>query len=126
MKVRQQQGTLCWELTLEITGGALKPAKCYWYLIDFQWKNGEWSYKITDNLECNILGDKGTCHILLSLSVEEAKQIMGVWQNLTGDNTRQIDEIIEKHENMINNLRSSEIARKIMWKGFIGVLWSSI
>ena len=27
---------------------------------------------------------------------------------------------------MINNLRSSEIAHKIIWKGFIGVLWSSI
>ena len=27
---------------------------------------------------------------------------------------------------MINNLRSPEIAQKIAWKGFIGVLWLSI
>ena len=58
VKVRQQQGTLCWEKTLEITGGALKPSKCYWYLIDFQWQKGEWEYKITANSECTILGDK--------------------------------------------------------------------
>ena len=51
---------------------------------------------------------------------------MGVWQDLTGDNTKQIDSIIEKHENMINTLRASDMARKIVWKGFIGVLWSSI
>jgi hypothetical protein len=23
----------------------LVPEKTFWYLIDFQWKNGEWSYK---------------------------------------------------------------------------------
>ena len=27
---------------------------------------------------------------------------------------------------MINNLRAWEIAQNIVWKGFIGVLWSSI
>ena len=32
---KQQQAMLCWEKTLEITGGALKPSKCYWYLVDF-------------------------------------------------------------------------------------------
>ena len=51
---------------------------------------------------------------------------MGVWQDLTGDNTTQIDAIIDKHSKMINKLRSSDMARKIVWKGFIGVLWSSI
>ena len=43
-KDRKQQSTLC-KKTLEIIGGALKPAQWYWYLIDFQWKNGEWSCK---------------------------------------------------------------------------------
>ena len=51
---------------------------------------------------------------------------MGVWKNLTGDNTCQINEIIEKHESMINRLKSSELARKIVRKGFIGAIWSSI
>ena len=46
---------------------------------------------------------------------------MGVWQDLTGDNTKHTDAIIEKHETMINNLRVSDMARKIAWKGFICV-----
>ena len=45
---------------------------------------------------------------------------------MTGNNTRQLYEIIEKHETMINNVTSSKIAQKIAWKWFIGVLWSSI
>ena len=46
--------------------------------------------------------------------------------NLTGDNTKQIDKIIEKHQAMINKIKSSEIRMKIVWKGFIEVVWSSI
>ena len=34
---KQQQVMLCWKKKLEITGGVLKPSKCYWYLVDFFW-----------------------------------------------------------------------------------------
>ena len=65
-----------------------------------------------------------TGHNILSLPVDKAEIIMGVWQDLTGDNTKQINAIIDKHSKMINKLRASDMARKIVWKGFIGVIWS--
>jgi hypothetical protein len=34
-----------WEGGLKATGGALVPEKTYWYLIDFTWAAGQWSYK---------------------------------------------------------------------------------
>jgi hypothetical protein len=34
-----------WEGGLKATGGALVPEKTYWYLIDFTWTAGQWSYK---------------------------------------------------------------------------------
>ena len=49
---------------------------------------------------------------------------MRVWQNFTSENTKQIDEIIEKREIMLNKLKSLELARKVVRKGFIKVLWS--
>ena len=67
---KQQQGMLCWEKILEITGGALKPSKCYWYLVDFIWKQGEWLYRLTGNQRCRIVGDNGAGHIIHSLPVE--------------------------------------------------------
>jgi len=33
-----------WNNGLQVTGGALVPAKFFWYAIDFRWKNGCWSY----------------------------------------------------------------------------------
>ena len=87
-------------------------------------ENGVIKLQITWNTI--FLGDKCTDHIILSLPVKNPKQIMGLWHNLTENNTRQIHEITEKHKKIINNIKLSEIAQNIAWKGFIGVLWSSI
>ena len=66
---KQQQGMECWERTLEVTGGALKAAKCYWYLVNFAWKDGEWFYKQTENHSCKIAGDENQGYSILSLPV---------------------------------------------------------
>ncbi len=60
-----------------MTGGALKPSKCYWYLVDFQWDKGEWHDKNTANTKCYIKGDNKSGHNILSLPVEKAEKIMG-------------------------------------------------
>ena len=33
-----------WSTLLNATGGALKPEKCFWYMLDYTCKDGEWSY----------------------------------------------------------------------------------
>ena len=33
-----------WSPLLNATGGALKPEKCFWYMLDYTCKDGEWSY----------------------------------------------------------------------------------
>ena len=39
-----------WCNALWITGGCLRPDKCWWYLIQFEWlPNGKWRYSTTDN-----------------------------------------------------------------------------
>ena len=29
---------------IKATGGDVRPNKCWWYLIDFSWKDGKWQY----------------------------------------------------------------------------------
>ena len=84
--------------------GSLKAAKCYWYLVDFAWKDGEWFYKQTENHSCTIAGDDKQGYRILSLPANEPRKIMGVWQNLTGDNSRQIEEMIAAHSEMIQRV----------------------
>jgi hypothetical protein len=33
-----------WSTLLNAMGGALKPQKCFWYMLDYRCKDGEWSY----------------------------------------------------------------------------------
>jgi len=47
-----QKAVTHWEGLLQATGGALVPEKCFWYLIDFEFNNGKWTYK-----QCNQVPD---------------------------------------------------------------------
>ena len=33
-----------WDELMEVTGAAIAPDKCWWYLVDFIWQGGQWSY----------------------------------------------------------------------------------
>ena len=126
IRVRQQQSLTSWENVLQFTGGALKAPKCYWYLIDFKWEQGIWSYADTANTICKIRGDDGRGYEIRSLPITEANKTMGVWQEMTGDNTQQVNKLIETHTPAIRRICNSDISRKIAWKGFVGAIWSSL
>jgi len=50
---KHMQGSMNnWEGLLPATGGALIPDKCFWYLLDFEYKNGQWKYLS----QCNLPG----------------------------------------------------------------------
>ena len=49
---------------------------------------------------------------------------MGVWQNLSGDNNKQIEETIKKHVDKIRKIQTSSLETKVVWKGMIGVIWA--
>ena len=34
-----------WDNLMEVNGAAIAPDKCWWYLIDFTWSSGQWSYR---------------------------------------------------------------------------------
>ncbi len=42
LMMQAQQEVSQWSLLLNATGGALKPKKCFWYLLDYTCEDGEW------------------------------------------------------------------------------------
>ena len=46
-----QDSLYVWGDLLLCTGGALKPEKCFWYLVDYECDEGEWKYKATVDWE---------------------------------------------------------------------------
>jgi len=40
-----QKAVTYWEGLLQVTGRALVPEKCFWYLVDLECANNKWTYK---------------------------------------------------------------------------------
>ena len=47
MYLVMQNSLYVWSDLLLCTGGALKPEKCFWYLVDYECEEGEWKYTAT-------------------------------------------------------------------------------
>lgn len=43
--IQQQQVVDTWEGSLNATGGALRPDKLYWYMLDYKHSGNQWKYK---------------------------------------------------------------------------------
>jgi len=69
-----------WQGLLRATGGALVPAKCFWYLIDFQWSNSKWVYQSATQFpgEVNIYDDSLHRVPIPRLEPFEARRTLGV------------------------------------------------
>ena len=40
-----------WEGRTRVTGGALKPSKCFWKMVRFEWREGRFFYEKRDKEE---------------------------------------------------------------------------
>jgi len=80
--VRQsmQQSVDNWAGLLQATGGALVPNKCFWYLLDFQWKHGQWRYLTTQQHpgELKVSDEHQNCIQIPRLETHEACRTLGV------------------------------------------------
>jgi hypothetical protein len=82
---------------LNVTGGALNPSKCYWYMIAYKYHEGQW---VNDdkpplgNLKIP-LPDRMKVEIAC-LPVTEARKMLGVWSSPDGNDTTHLQEVVVK------------------------------
>jgi len=78
---KHMQGSVStWEGLLCATKGALVPEKCFWYLIDFEHRNGKWDYLPMTRLPGTLFVHSATgTHMIIScLKLSEARCTLGV------------------------------------------------
>ena len=83
-----------WGSLMEVTGGAVRTDKSWWYLIDYVWKRGKWI--ATDpqlNIDLVATNKNGERIALSHLRSDEAAQMLGVWLAPNGDNKKIIKEL---------------------------------
>ena len=69
-----------WDHLMEVTGAAIAPDKCWWYLIEFQWKQGK--SKMVDasgEFELQVRNKHKTIETLKALPCHVAKEMLGIF-----------------------------------------------
>jgi hypothetical protein len=75
-----------WSCLLNATGGALKPEKCFWYLLDYECFEGEWTQADEMTTELRITNPDGTKSPIKQEKVTESKKILGMYDSPLGGN----------------------------------------
>ena len=63
-----------WSCLLNATGGALKPEKCFWYLLDYECKDGKWTYAEMIHQEMFVNNPDGTKSPIKQEKVTDSKK----------------------------------------------------
>jgi hypothetical protein len=70
-----------WSCLLNATEGALKPEKCFWYLLDYDCVDGEWTSTETVAAELRITNLDGTKSPIKQVKVTESKKTLGMYDS---------------------------------------------
>ncbi len=75
-----------WCTLLNATGGALKPEKCFWYMLDYTCEDGEWTYVEMTPQELFVTNPDGTKSQINQEGVTASKKTLGIYDSPAGGN----------------------------------------
>jgi hypothetical protein len=114
-----QDSVLSWGNLLIATGGSLKPSKCFYHLISFQWKrNGQWMYASNEEEECLqivIPQTDNTVTPITHLGVNAASKTLGSMTCPSGDTSAAILRLQEKAQGWIDKAKNAKLSRRNLW-----------
>ena len=107
-----------WEIGARASGGEIvtDPTKSWYCLIDFEWNEGEWSYKSEmDDVDITVKNGDGMRCPLSSIAPSEARRMLGVYLAADGNNTTQVKEMRNTAEVWQNKVRVGHLNRWDAW-----------
>ena len=113
-----QQVVDTWEGGLRASGGALVPTKSYWFLIHFVFERSRWRYASIAETPGNITirNIPGTARVELErLEVQEARETLGVFIAMDGNQTAQTQALWEKATIWADKVRTGKFSQAEAW-----------
>ncbi len=115
-----------WSCLLNATGGVLKPEKCFWYLLDYDCINREWTYADATATELKITNADGTKSPIKQEKVTESKATLGIYDSLSGGNKGHLSFILDKATQWVNRMKNGHLPSHIVWIAYKHQLWLSL
>ena len=85
-----------WSTVLNATGGALKPEKCFWYMLDYTCEDGEWSYAEMTPRQLFVTNPDGIKSQINQEEVTVSKKTRGIHDTPAGGNEEHLKYIQQK------------------------------
>ncbi len=101
-----QEMLTLWDELIEVNGNAIAPDKCWWYLVDFKWRNGRWK-AVDEGKGLNLRARDKTKSLrsLAYLTADTAKEMLGVYLSPDGNDSKQLGILVSKAKKWIDFLR---------------------
>ena len=116
----------CWQSGLNISGGTLRPPKCYWYLLHYKWRGGVAQFADGECRDISVRDANGVEGMVERLPASEAKEVVGVWIAPDGNNVAQMNCLQAKIVRMTVKLQECTIPILWVWRGYLMGMWKSI
>jgi hypothetical protein len=115
-----------WSCLLNATRGALKPEKCFWYLLDYVFKDGEWTYAEMVPREMLITNPNGTTSPIKQEKVTESKKTLGIHDSPSEGNASHLSFIKAKVGSWVNQMTNEHLPNHMAWIAYKHQLWPRV
>ena len=122
-----QDSLTCWGKLLIATGGTLKPEKCFYYMVDYEWlEDGSWQYTEMVDMDLFVPCVDGSEVEIDQLPVDESKKTLGIWTNPAGDCSRQLEAFVMRLTTWTNRLSAGKLPSRWAWVSYFHQLWPGL
>ena len=115
-----------WSCLLNATGGALKPEKCFWYLIDYECVDGDWKYAESAPREMMITNPDGSTSPITQEHVTSSKKTLGIHDSPSGGNSTHLSYIKEKVGTWVGRMANGHLPSHMAWVAYRHQLWPGV
>jgi hypothetical protein len=115
-----------WSCLLNATGRALKPEKCFWYLLNYNCIDGEWIYVDAMAMELKITNPDSTKSPIKWETATEAKATLGIYDSPSGGNKGHLSFILNKASLWVNRMKNGHLPSHVAWIAYKQQLWPSL
>jgi hypothetical protein len=107
-----------WDNLIRITGGALEKSKSYWYLLDYIFHQGKWTYKPIHSVPGQIslyIDDTQAKEPIKRLPPSSARKALGIFTCPTGNMAAKVTYLVKKTKTWATSLQTRRIRTHDAW-----------
>jgi hypothetical protein len=116
-------GARTMELPTQCNRRGLKTRKCFWYMLDYECKDREWTYVETMPRELVITNPNRTKSPIQQEDVTVSKKTLGIHNSPAGGNASHLTYIKEKATQWVTRMQNGYLPNHIAWVAYKHQLW---